>query len=157
MLKCWKHNFSTNLTILASWHLNRREIRMRQAANLTFDFSDHVYWQHLQLWQLSCTSMIPTDIWTKKIWLRKTVSIKCLTFQVKSIDDTSNFDDFPEVDLKIRELLISLWLSPPSFIISTIQIPPNPNLPYDFSTDISSAPEPLLQLSVFLLQLLDLK
>jgi serine/threonine kinase 38 len=28
--------------------------------------------------------------------------------EVKSIDDTSNFDDFPEVDLKIRELLISL-------------------------------------------------
>jgi serine/threonine kinase 38 len=24
--------------------------------------------------------------------------------QVKSIDDTSNFDDFPDVDLKIREL-----------------------------------------------------
>ena len=73
-LKCWKHNFSKNLTILASWHLNRREIRMRQAANLTFDFSDHVYWQHLQLWQLSCISIIPTDIWTKKIWLRKTVT-----------------------------------------------------------------------------------
>ena len=27
---------------------------------------------------------------------------------MKSIDDTSNFDDFPEVDLKIRELIISL-------------------------------------------------
>ena len=24
---------------------------------------------------------------------------------VKSIDDTSNFDDFPDVDLKIRKLL----------------------------------------------------
>ena len=24
--------------------------------------------------------------------------------EVKSIDDTSNFDDFPDVDLKIREL-----------------------------------------------------
>ena len=77
---------------------------------------------------------------------------------MKSIDDTSNFDDFPEVDLKIRELLISLWLtlSPSSFIllvISTIQIAPNPtpnpNLPYDFSTDISSAPEPLLQFQFF--------
>ena len=25
---------------------------------------------------------------------------------VKSIDDTSNFDDFPDVDLKIRKLLV---------------------------------------------------
>ena len=31
-----------------------------------------------------------------------------LCLQVKSIDDTSNFDDFPEVDLKIREFFISL-------------------------------------------------
>ena len=26
--------------------------------------------------------------------------------EVKSIDDTSNFDDFPDVDLKIRKLYI---------------------------------------------------
>ena len=36
---------------------------------------------------------------------------------MKSIDDTSNFDDFPEVDLKIRELIRSLPKSSfPSFI-----------------------------------------
>ena len=28
--------------------------------------------------------------------------------EVKSIDDTSNFDDFPDVDLKIRKFLIAL-------------------------------------------------
>ena len=27
--------------------------------------------------------------------------------EVKSIDDTSNFDDFPDVDLKIRKFLVS--------------------------------------------------
>lgn len=26
--------------------------------------------------------------------------------EVKSIDDTSNFDDFPDVDLEIRELIL---------------------------------------------------
>ena len=31
-----------------------------------------------------------------------------INLSVKSIDDTSNFDDFPEVDLKIREFFISL-------------------------------------------------
>lgn len=27
--------------------------------------------------------------------------------EVKGIDDTSNFDDFPEVDLKLREYYLS--------------------------------------------------
>ena len=36
---------------------------------------------------------------------------------MKSIDDTSNFDDFPEVDLKIRELLISTIIDIPILVI----------------------------------------
>ena len=32
--------------------------------------------------------------------------------RVKSIDDTSNFDDFPDVDLKLRTFLSALLSSP---------------------------------------------
>lgn len=30
--------------------------------------------------------------------------------EIKSIDDTSNFDEFPDVDLKIRELFLHVFL-----------------------------------------------
>ena len=29
--------------------------------------------------------------------------------QIKSIDDTSNFEDFPDVDLKMRKLLLFIY------------------------------------------------
>ena len=51
-----------------------------------------------------------------------------LTFQVKSIDDTSNFDDFPEVDLKIRKHLIIMDTTIPVIILTfwNILILPQP-------------------------------
>jgi serine/threonine kinase 38 len=52
---------------------------------------------------------IQTIPWFKGVdWSQIRERPAAIPVEVKSIDDTSNFDDFPEVDLKIRELLISL-------------------------------------------------
>ena len=58
---------------------------------------------------------------------------------MKSIDDTSNFDDFPEVDLKIREHLIIIATT--ILVILVISIihpypPTNPNYANDRPKDI---------------------
>ena len=58
---------------------------------------------------------------------------------MRSIDDTSNFDDFPEVDLKIREHLIIIATT--ILVILVISIihpypPTNPNYENDRPKDI---------------------
>ena len=45
--------------------------------------------------------------------------------RVKSIDDTSNFDEFPDVDLKLRKLNLCLIISLKSI---TIQFKPDPTI-----------------------------
>ena len=52
-------------------------------------------------------------------------------FQVKSIDDTSNFDDFPEVDLKIREHLIIIATTILVIVVISIIHPYPPTIPKD--------------------------
>lgn len=50
---------------------------------------------------------IQTIPWFKGVdWSHIRERPAAIPVEVKSIDDTSNFDDFPEVDLKIREHLI---------------------------------------------------
>ena len=75
------------------------------------------------------------NIVEEKEWNRKQQqNILHFDFQVKSIDDTSNFDDFPEVDLKIREHLIIIATT--ILVILVISIihpypPTNPNYAND--------------------------
>ena len=80
MLECWKHNFSSNLTILASWHLNRREI---------FDFKNkNETSSKFDIWLFRSCLLTTPPTWTtflyfpsywltfelKRIFLRKTVT-----------------------------------------------------------------------------------
>ena len=55
---------------------------------------------------LRCLALIISDV---VVVCRERPAV--IPVEVKGIDDTSNFDDFPEVDLKLRKLLVMMRIS----------------------------------------------